>query len=263
MPVSFHGMPCWYELTTTDLAGAERFYGDALGWSVADSGMPGMTYRLASAGDGVMVAGMSAGEPGPGGGEAPPPSWLIYFAADDCDAASAAVTAAGGAVLSPPMDIPGTGRFSICTDPQGAAFGILQPLPMEVEPQTRAFDLEAVGHAGWNELMSADPAAGLAFYTGLLGWTLGDTLPMGEMGDYQLVQRDGSDIGGVMGLGDAPVSAWLPYFTVESVSAAIGRITTGGGSIHHGPAEVPGGAHIVVGQDPQQAWFAVVGPLGE
>ena len=34
----------------------------------------------------------------------------------------------------------------------------------------------------------------------------------------------------------------------------------GGGTIHHGPAEVPGGAWIALATDPQGAWFAVVGP---
>ncbi len=260
MSVSFHGMPCWYELTTSDLSAAEEFYGTVVGWSVTDSGMPGMTYHLARAADGVMVAGMSAGIPG-GDGQVPPPSWLVYFACDDCDATAAAVSADGGGVLSPPMDIPGTGRFAICSDPQGAVFGILQPLPMEEEPTSRAFDMETPGHAAWQELMSSDPGAGLGFYQRLLGWTLGQTMPMGEMGNYHLVQQSGSDIGGVMGLGDAPVSAWLPYFGVPSVQAAAAQIAGSGGSVHHGPAEVPGGMFVAISQDPQGAWFGVFGPL--
>ncbi len=260
MSVSFHGMPCWYELSTSDLAAAEEFYGTVLGWSMSDSGMPGMTYHLASAADGVMVAGMSEGMPGEDG-QTPPPNWLVYFACDDCDVTATATSAAGGSVLSPPMDIPGTGRFAICTDPQGAAFGILQPLPMDEEPTSRAFDMEAPGHAAWQELMSSDPAAGVAFYEGLLGWTKGATMPMGEMGDYQLVQHAGGDIGGVMALGEAPVSAWMPYFGVPSVQRAAAQIADGGGAVHHGPADVPGGAHIAIAQDPQGAWFGVIGPL--
>lgn len=259
--VSFHGMPCWYELTTSDLAAAEQFYGAVVGWSVADSGMPGMTYHLASAADGVMVAGMSAGMPGEEG-QTPCPKWLVYFACDDCDETAAAASAAGGGVDSPPMDIPGTGRFAICADPQGAAFGLLQPLPMEDEPASRAFDQEADGHAAWQELMTSDPVAGVEFYVGLLGWGRGESMPMGEMGDYQLVQRSGQDIGGVMTLGGTPEPAWMPYFAVPSVQRATAAISESGGSVHHGPAEVPGGAHIAIAHDPQGAWFGVFGPLG-
>ena len=41
-----HGSPCWYELSTSPgaLPAAEAFYGKVLGWSVADSGMPGVDW---------------------------------------------------------------------------------------------------------------------------------------------------------------------------------------------------------------------------
>ncbi len=41
MPNS-HGKFVWYELTTTDTAGAESFYRDVIGWGEQDAGMPGM-----------------------------------------------------------------------------------------------------------------------------------------------------------------------------------------------------------------------------
>lgn len=254
---TYHGLPCWYELGTTDIPAASEFYHSVLDWSIADSGMEGVSYHLANAPDGVGVAGMmdTAGQEG-----APPPNWLIYFGCADCDATAAAVTAAGGTIIVPPSDIPGTGRFSVCFDPQGAAFGILQPAPMEAPPQGSAFDQSAPGHGNWHELMSSDPEAGFAFYADLFGWTKGETMPMGEMGNYQLFQHGGTDIGGMMGLGNSPVSAWLPYFGTPGVQEAIGRIQAGGGAIQHGPTDVPGGAYIAVATDPQNAFFAVVGP---
>ena len=63
-----------------------------------------------------------------------------------------------------------------------------------------------------------------------------------------------------MGLGNSPVPAWLPDFCTNGVTATIERIEAGGGKLAHGPMEVPGGAFIAVAQDPQGAWFAVVGP---
>jgi predicted enzyme related to lactoylglutathione lyase len=93
MTTTPEGIPCWYELGTSDLTAASAFYADVLGWTIADAGMPGMDYRLGTATDGGMVSGMMALE---GGQAAPPPYWLIYFTTEDCDARVAAITEAGG-----------------------------------------------------------------------------------------------------------------------------------------------------------------------
>ena len=253
------GRPCWYELSTTDLAAAGGFYANLLGWSVADAGMPEFTYHLATATDGGMVAGLMSNEHQD---DAPPPSWLIYFVCATADDRSAAMAEAGGGIVVPATDVPGTGRFAVCSDPQGAVFGVLQPERMEGEPPLEhpAFDQSAAGHGNWHELMSSDAGAAFDFYAGQFGWTKGQTMDMGDMGTYQIFASAGNDIGGMMGLGDAPMSAWMPYFGVDGgIDAAVDRLAAGGGSVHHGPAEVPGGGWIVVAQDPQGAWFGLVG----
>lgn len=257
--VKVHGQPVWFELATGkgQLAAAGDFYARVLGWQIADSGMEGMTYHLASA-DGDMVAGlMEIPERAAG----MPPNWTIYFGVDDADRAAADITTAGGRIYMGPEDIPGTGRFAVASDPQGAPFGILAPLPMADGSGGNAFDQQKAGHGNWTELMSSDPVAGFAFYAALFGWTAGEAMDMGAMGTYQLFRHDGADIGGMMGLGQAPQPCWLAYFGVNGVNPAIARIKDAGGTLQHGPIEVPGGAHIAVATDPQGAWFAVVGPL--
>ena len=102
-----------------------------------------------------------------------------------------------------------------------------------------AFDQQKAGHGNWNELMSSDPEAGFRFYSGLFGWQKSQAVDMGEMGTYQVFSHDGTDIGGMMGLGNSPVPAWLPYFGANGVDAAIGRIAAAGGKVAHGPTEVP------------------------
>ena len=250
------GTPCWYELGTNDLDAAGAFYTTVLGWHVHDPGMDGHDYRVAQI-DGSMVAGMmsTADQQGP-----PPPNWLIYFTVDDADRAAADITAAGGQTIVAPTDIPGTGRFSILADPQGAAFGVLQPTPMEGEEATnRAFDQQRRGHGNWHELMTPDPAAAFEWYSQRFGWTKGEAMDMGEMGTYQLFADDGSDIGGMMNQGESPVPCWLPYFGVEAVGASMDTITSAGGIVMHGPMEVPGGSFVAVAADPQGAVFAIVG----
>ena len=252
-----HGTPIWYELTTSrgNLSAAKDFYERALGWQVGNSVMEEFDYRLAETG-GDKVAGLM---------EMPealsdmPPMWMIYFGVDDADTFVADATKAGARLHKPLEDIPGTGRFAILADPQGAGFGVLKPIPMEGQ-QGGAFDQQKVGHGNWNELMTTDPAGALTFYTGLFGWQKSDAMDMGEMGTYQLFRHDGADIGAIMGLGNAPMPTWLPYFGVDGTTNAIQRIKDAGGTVHHGPIEVPGGVLIAIATDPQGAWFAVVGP---
>lgn len=250
--MSHHGAPCWYELSTGDAAASQAFYGPILGWSFQDAGMPDFSYALAMS-DGDMVAGLM--EP-----DSPMPEfWLVYFAVDDCDAAAEKAKSLGGGIHRGPEDIPGTGRFAIVTDPQGVTFGLLQPLPGGAGG---AFDQRKTGHGNWHELHSTDPEAGLAFYSALLGWQPTTAMPMGEMGNYQLFAHGGTDIGGMMRLMGPPgvPPHWLPYFGVPGAGAAKSAIEAAGGKVLHGPVEVPGGAFIVMAQDPRGAAFAVVGP---
>jgi predicted enzyme related to lactoylglutathione lyase len=256
MAKAFRGTPCWYELSTTDLAGAQTFYGNLLGWTVANAGLPGFDYRLASSAD-ARVAGMMPVSP-----MAPQlPQWRIYIAVTNCEAAVKSIVKAGGSTHQPPTDIPGTGRFALVADPQGAGFGILQPLDGDAGG---AFDQRKLGHGCWHELMTSDPAAAMAFYTRQFGWKPGDSMDMGPMGSYDLFRRGKADIGGMMrqapGMPGPDHPFWLPYFGTDGVEAAIGRVWAAGGQVLHGPREVPGGGFIMLGQDPQGAHFALAGP---
>lgn len=254
--MSFQGNPCWFELSVARPEAAQGFYAALLGWEWSAVDMGAFDYHLARSGAGVVAGALALAECP----EGTPPNWMIYIAVDDCDASAAEAAALGGKVWKVPADIPGTGRFAVLADPQGAVFGILQPLPMDPPPESGAFDQQKPGHGNWVELMSRDPVAGMAFYSKLFGWHEDTVMPMGEMGGYHLFSRNGAQIGGMMGLGQAPVPNWMPYFGVENVAAAIATTTAKGGTVLHGPAEVPGPALIAALRDPQGAHFAVVGP---
>lgn len=249
-----HGLPCWYELSTTAPDGAQAFYGPLLGWTWTSADMAGMDYRLASIG-GTMVAGMMKADTGQ------PTGWTIYFAVSSADDTAAKAASLGATVVVPPTDIPNTGRFSILIDPQGAGFGILQPLPMPDGSGGGAFDQQKTGHGNWHELMTSDPKAAQTFYATLFGFTATRSMDMGAMGSYDIFAHNGTDIGGMMGQPpNVPRPMWLPYFGTDSAAAAAATITAHKGNIIHGPAEVPGGAMIVTATDPQGVMFAVVGP---
>ena len=112
----------WHELVTTDPAAATKFYGDLFGWTGRDNPMPGGgTYHLLSLGD-VMVAGAMKAPPGV------PSGWLVYVGVDDVDATVKKIDEHGGKIMVPPTTVPEMLRFACGADPQGAAFGILQPM---------------------------------------------------------------------------------------------------------------------------------------
>jgi predicted enzyme related to lactoylglutathione lyase len=113
------GAFCWGQLNTNDTAKAEAFYTSLFGWSSNTGSGGGMTYTEWML-NGTPFGGMMSLPPGESG----PPHWLAYFAVADCDAAAALAASLGAATYVPPSDIPGTGRFAVLADPQGAVFAI-------------------------------------------------------------------------------------------------------------------------------------------
>lgn len=118
---------CWQELATRDLDAAKKFYSTAFGWDPQTKEAGPMQYTEIYLND-------ADGKPAPFGGmytmmpqmEGIPPHWMPYFAVADCDAVSEKAKSLGGQVHVPPTDIPNTGRFSMMTDPQGAAFAVIK-----------------------------------------------------------------------------------------------------------------------------------------
>ncbi|MDQ6652398.1 MAG: VOC family protein [Acidobacteriota bacterium] len=113
---------CWNELGTPDTTKAGDFYTELFGWGKNVQQMGPMTYTSFMNGD-RPAGGMY--KPSPEMGKVPP-HWLVYFAVDDTDAKLKKAGDLGAKTLAPPMDIPGTGRFAVIQDPQGAAFGIIK-----------------------------------------------------------------------------------------------------------------------------------------
>ena len=244
-----HGAPCWYELTTGDLAASQAFYGGLLHWTFQDAGMPGFTYMLASAGS-DMVAGMMKPD------QPMPEFWMVYFAVDSVDAAAAKAKSLGGGVHMEPADIPGTGRFAILTDPSGCPFGILQPLPGGTGG---AFNQMAQGHGNWHDYASADANASAAFYGAMFGWTVSRVLDSAPGMTYRVLAHGAQDIGGIGPIPPGGRGGWTPYFGTPSINAAIASLTQLGGKSILEPMEVPGGAFITYATDARGAVFALVG----
>ena len=246
----------WYELMTSDPSAATAFYTRVLGWSAADSGMPG--YTLVSAGP-AQVAGIMA-IPEAARAMGAKPGWVGYIAVPNVDAAAASVAAAGGAIHHAPQDIPGIGRFAAMADPHGASFALFCGTPGDEAPPAAAPGTP--GHIGWHELHAGDGPAAFAFYASQFAWEKHEGMDMGPMGVYQMFGVAGSggvSMGGMMTkMAETPHPHWLYYINVEAIDAAVERVTAAGGTVINGPMEVPGGSWIINGIDPQGAMFALV-----
>lgn len=253
----------WYELMTTDAAAAGQFYSAVVrGWTFGERVPADVDYRMIQRSDGGMAGGVLKlnAEMQAGGAR---PAWLGYLHVKDVDAAVAAIKADGGQSMMDPWDQPGVGRLAMVTDPQGAPFYLMDPIPPERDPDavSDVFSVDQAEHVRWNELSSSDPDAAIAFYRRHFGWTQEGEMDMGEFGKYRFVQKDGVGIGAIMPkMPQMPVSLWTYYIGVDDIDRAVAAIIEQGGKLLNGPMEIPGGEFALNGLDPQGASFGLVGP---
>jgi hypothetical protein len=244
-----HGVPSWIDLGSPDLEGSAAFYGALLGWECPEGPEEAGGYRVCTL-NGRTVAGL-----GPQMNPNFPPNWLTYVNVDDADAAAAAVTAAGGTALMPVMDVLDAGRMGLFSDTTGAVFGVWQP-----GAHPGAGVVNEPGALCWNELVSTDVDASLAFYRAVFGWSVSALPPDGPLqyGEWRLGDRT---VGGVMpkppGVPDEVPSYWGVYFAVTDADAAVARATELGATVLMPPTDIEPGRFAVL-TDPVGAVFNVI-----
>jgi predicted enzyme related to lactoylglutathione lyase len=246
----------WHELMTTDPKAAMAFYGDVVGWKTqpfAEGGGP-EPYNMWVGSQGPMGGVMTLPEQAKKMGA--PPHWMGHVEVADVDATVAKARSKGAAIHVPPMDIPKVGRFSVIADPQGASLSVFhsaQPMPAHHETKQ--------GEISWNELITSDAPAALAFYSELFGWKKLDEMDMGPAGKYFLYGEDKTYGGMMTKSADMPMPpSWIHYIQVDDLDAALARATAKGAKTIVGPVDVPGGTRIAQLFDPQGAHFALHAP---
>lgn len=109
------GFPCWQDLLTSDVAAAERFYGELFGFTF-NHDMPG--YSVAQLGqDGILGIG-----PQVDGADS---LWVQYQLVPQLEPVIEAARAAGGAQVGEVLELP-FGRSAFLTTPGGATLGIFE-----------------------------------------------------------------------------------------------------------------------------------------
>lgn len=259
------GSHIWYELMTGDPDGATSFYESVVpGWRISQPIGGDQDYRIINRGDGGSAGGMLGltDEMRQHGAR---PTWMGYIGVEDVDATIAQIEARNGKILMPAFDIP-QGRIAMAADPQGNPFYVMKPVPPDgsEDKMSDVFSPSDEQRVSWNELSTPDPVAARQFYGELFGWTSDEFMPMGELGEYRFLAHEGRTIGAVYhpqneGFSGKQDIGWRYYIRVPSIPTAADAVKAAGGQISMGPHEVPGGDHIIIGNDPQGAEFALVG----
>lgn len=241
-----NGTPCWVDYAAPDVAAAQAFYADALGWSYTD-GDPQYGGYLTCLAQGRQAAGMM-----PQQDSSTPPRWTTYFAADDVDAVTTRITEAGGAVVGPPMDVGPMGRMAIAQDPEGQHFGLWQAVE-----HTGVQIYNEPGALVWNEAAVDDPGAAREFYSSVFGFRFDE---VEGMGGYATFATDGGPLGGLGGHQSGSPKGWTSCFSVASADAAVSAVQNGGGKVTMAAQDTPFGRFAVV-EDPWGAPFSVMQEL--
>jgi predicted enzyme related to lactoylglutathione lyase len=244
---------CWYELGTTDVAGAKRFYGEMFGWGHEDLSVGGRSYTLWQQ-QGEAIGGLYKLE-GPMF-EGVPSHWMTYVAVDSVDESIEKAKSLGGAVFMGPHDVADVGRMAFVRDPQGAAIALYQEAG---HPGTARWDRPPPGTIAWPELMTTDMDGAIAFYTGLFGWEakVSDSGPT----RYTEWVVGGGSAGGC--LPRPPEAAgvpphWIDYVTVGDCDAAVRKAQELGGRVVFGPADIPDVGRFATLLDPQGAGISII-----
>ena len=134
-------------------------------------------------------------------------------------------------------------------------------------PSTEEHMESSSGRFVWYELMTTDPKAAVAFYSGLIGWTtqtFGDATPPGEPPYLMWVGGQGP-VGGVTELPEqarkmgAPPH-WMSNITVADVDAAVKKVTDAGGTVFMPATDMPTIGRVAIVGDPQGAVIGLFKP---
>jgi len=213
------GTPTWIDLGIPDLERGMEFYGAVFGWEFEVGPPETMRYTICRLG-GKAVAGLAETDE-----SSTSYWWQVHFATSDCDAAVQRVTEAGGEVVMAPEDVMDQGRMAVAKDPTGAQFGLWQ---------AKSFvGCEVVNEPGAllrNDLVTPNPKPARELYAAVFGFTLDGNPDQPDL-DFTFLRRpDGHEIGGIMGVPQAPTSAWGTLFEVADTDETVAKVRAAGGT---------------------------------
>jgi uncharacterized protein len=285
------GVPCWVEASHPDPDAARDFYGGLFGWEFEnfapdDDG----TYFIARGEtrsssifdvSGAVRSGAVAGVRSIPEAAPPIAMWNTYFWVESADEAVSSVRDAGGSAVTEPFEFNDASRMAVCTDPEGAAFGL-----WEAKDHKGARLVNDPGAVVFNGLNTRDVAGAKSFYGSVFGWQTagigggaeGWTLP--GYGDWlerehhpelrkQMAAAGAPDgfedvVGGIIPIpGDQPDTPahWGVTFATDDTDATAAKAAELGGKVIVPPFDAPWSTptytiRMTIVGDPQGATFS-------
>ncbi len=245
------GTPSWIDLSTSDPAAAQSFYGALFGWHFeANPTDQGGEYLMASLG-GENVAGMMQQQPEQAD-MGIPSLWNSYVTVADADVTISKVTAAGGQVMMPPMEVMAAGRMAVVVDPAGAVICLWQP-----KDHIGATVVNEPGSLIWNELISTDLAASTSFYADVFGWD-GQVMEMAPGQEYTSFMLGEVPVaGGMKPPMEGMPSFWGIYFGTDDCDATCAKAEELNATVIVPPMDLPVGRMASL-TDPTGAMFSII-----
>lgn len=240
----------WFEYVSQDARKAQGFFGELFGWSTKNVPMPDGDYTMIAAPDGKTIGGYFAA-PDPKAAKA---SWLPYLQVQSAKDSAAQVKKLGGSIMKEPFKVGDFATMAVVADPLGAGFALWQPAKVEDPGKP------GVGHFVWNELPSKDPAASVAFYSKIGGFTV-NKMEMPGMGTYNVLEADGQGRAGIMPqpMPEAP-HLWLPYVQVASADQTAEKAKRLGANVVVPPTQIPNVGRFAIFVDAQGAGTGILQP---
>jgi predicted enzyme related to lactoylglutathione lyase len=111
----------------------------------------------------------------------------------------------------------------------------------------------------WVDTNQPDPARAAAFYSGLFGWELEESMPESADGSYLTARLGGGEVGAISSMpeGAPPVPVWNTYLWVDDADATAEKVVQAGGSVLAEPFDIPGAGSMAILADTEGAVFSV------
>ena len=248
-----HGEFCWHEVNTRDAEGSAAFYSALLNATASAIPMPHGNYTMVAIGSHTVLGIMPISPATPPEVQA---HWVGYIAVDDIDQSTARAAELGATVHSP-VTQGSLGRWSLITDPTGAAFALFQGDPEKTDGKNNF----GPGAVVWTHLVTPDPARAVEFYSALLGWT-SELPPDGGADGARRMNAHDRSVAGIM-----PTShpddraAWLAFIEVERIEDAARTAVQLGATALTEVFGFPSIGAVMVLKDPQGATVCVLQPV--
>lgn len=108
----------------------------------------------------------------------------------------------------------------------------------------------------WHEVYAPNAEAAIDFYTKALDFGT-QAMPMGEMGTYHMLTKNGTAIAGVMATNTPEMANvpphWATYIAVDDVDARLQKCLDLGATVVVPAMDIPSVGRMVLIQDPQGA----------